>query len=126
MAADDKFTTPDEYDKHYLEQQKVVLDYIKHLTALATGTILLMATLLEKLFKDAHYLKGTIPFTYGALSLSVFALTIACLCIVRSIRAPKAITQFLGATTAVSFIVGLGTFVTGMSLLAIFAISNWS
>ena len=35
----------------YIEQQKIVFDYIKHITTLNTGSVVLLAALLEKLFK---------------------------------------------------------------------------
>jgi hypothetical protein len=39
----------------YLEEQKVALDFIKHLTTLATGTVVLLATFLKDLFKRPEW-----------------------------------------------------------------------
>lgn len=45
---------PIDLDKR-IENSKFVADYIKHLTTLATGSIVLIATLLEKVFVQPHW-----------------------------------------------------------------------
>ena len=117
-------TADTEYAKQYLESQKVVIDYIKHITTLDTGSIILMALLLEKFFKTPHW-GFLIPMIFIGFIVSIIALTLAALGVTRSIRTPNNIAKGLVAFTAVSFLIGLIGFLAGIISLAILAAKNW-
>ena len=55
-------TAPDELPSNFVEGSKLLHDTFKHLTTLSTGSILLMVTLIQNLFKDRALkdLNGTI------------------------------------------------------------------
>jgi hypothetical protein len=53
-----------------IEQEKFLVDYLKHITTLSTGSILLIMGFVEKLFKSPEY-----KYLVG-ISLSFFLLTI--------------------------------------------------
>lgn len=51
MTTSDLHPTDEQQHKDFIEGLKVSYDLFKHLTTLSTGSILLLATLLEKFFK---------------------------------------------------------------------------
>ena len=55
-----------------LEHTKQQLDYIKHMTTLSTGSILLLTTFLEKLFVRPHW-KLLIVISFAGFTISVLA-----------------------------------------------------
>jgi hypothetical protein len=113
-----------EYSKEYTEAQKVVFDYIKHITTLDTGSIILLALLLEKFFKTPQW-KFLITVSFFGFSLSIIALTFAAFGIIRSIRTPLDISTGLIKYTSWSFLLGISSFLVGILSLAVFAGKNW-
>jgi len=59
-----------EKEEQFIETQKVVFDYIKHLTTLNTGSIVLLTALLEKLFTNPEW-KPLIGATFISLIISL-------------------------------------------------------
>ena len=53
-----------------LEQAKQQIDYVKHIATLSTGSILLLAGFLEKVFKMPHW-KILISLSFGSFMVSV-------------------------------------------------------
>ena len=119
--------TPKDADfaKQYLEEQKTVLDYVKHITTLGTGSIVLLATLLDKIFTAPEW-TILVQFTFASFVLSIIFLTLAAFGIIRSIRTPANVSAGLADFTAWSFILGLAGFLGGILLLAVFAVRNWA
>ena len=109
-------------DEQYIEAQKVVFDYIKHLTTLNTGSIVLLTILLEKFFKNPAW-RALISVIVGGFVLSVVALTFAAFGVIRSIRNPGEPSTM--KLTAWSFIPGIVFFLIAIVSLAIFSIKNW-
>lgn len=58
----------------YTEFWKAQIEYYKHLTALSTGSILLIATFLEKLFATPHFKWLVIISLFGFLVCLVFSI----------------------------------------------------
>ena len=60
------------------DHTKLVVDILKHLTTLATGSILLIATFIDKVKPATHY-KAVLSFSIGLLLLAVLCATNACI-----------------------------------------------
>jgi L-asparagine transporter-like permease len=110
--------------ERYIEVQKVVLDYVKHITTLDTAAIVLLTTLLEKIFPEPEW-KILVVVAMVAFLTSLWFLTLSALGLVRSIRTPDNVSMPLVRYTGWTFIVGLGGFGLGVASLAVFAIKNW-
>jgi hypothetical protein len=100
-------------------------DYLKHLTTLSTGAILLMATFLEKLFAHPHWklaAAGSLFFLLVSLLGCFGALTFIALNSGRENMHPEFV---LGAGWGLaSVIIAWVGFFTGITLLTLFAIKN--
>jgi hypothetical protein len=110
--------------EEYIEAQKVVFDYIKHLTTLNTGSIILLTILLEKFFKTPAW-GFMVSVIFGGFVLSIIALTLTAFGIIRSIRTPMKITTGLVTFTSWTFIPVIVFFLIAIVSLAIFSIKNW-
>jgi hypothetical protein len=108
----------------YLEEQKLAFEFVKHVTTLATGTLVLLATFLKDVFKNPS-LSPLVPLTFGSLMVSVVALSLAAFGLLQSIRHPGAVPQGVRVFTGSSALVGVGAFLLGLLLLAVFSIGNW-
>lgn len=112
-----------EYAKQYVEAQKVVFDYIKHLTTLNTGAIAILAIFLEKFFKSPHY-KIVIILSFVVFIISIVFLSLSALGIIRSIRTPSDVSDGLVRFTSLNFILGIISFIVGILSIAILVIKN--
>jgi hypothetical protein len=110
--------------EQYVETQKVVLDYVKHITTLDTAAIVLLTTLLEKIFLHPEW-KPLVVIAMMGFLMSLLFLTLTALGLVRSIRTPENISQALIQYTGSTFIIGLAGFIAGVTSVAAFAIKNW-
>ncbi len=110
-------TSDAEYVKQYVEAQKVIFDYIKHITTLDTGAIVLLTALLEKFFKTPEW-KILITLTFSGFILSIIALTLTAFGIIRSIRTPLKVSTNLVRFTAWNFMIGIISFVIAIICLA--------
>lgn len=61
---------------HQMERYKLLTDYLKHLTTLSTGSILLLAAFLEKIFHNPSY-KSFVVLSLTGFMISVVASIIA-------------------------------------------------
>ena len=109
----------------YLDEQKLVFEYIKHVTTLDTGSIVLLTVLLEKFFHKPVW-GALISVSFAGFVLSLVCLTLAAFGVIRSIRTPQAVSIELVRFTAWTFVLGLLGFLGGISSLALFAAKNWS
>ncbi len=114
-----------EDDKSYIEVQKVAFDYIKHITTLDTGSIILMTILLEKFIKTPQW-NFLIPLTFLGFLLSIVSLTLTAFGILYSLRTPNKTTSSLGKYTALTFILGVLFFLIGIASISILVVKNWS
>jgi hypothetical protein len=109
---------------------KALFEYLKHLSTLATGSILLIATLLEKLFKQPLY-SWCIGVSVGAFFLSLLAsLAAYSVFILNFPRVDRAFDKSAIGTTEMGMMVGgLVTtwisFLVGVGALAFFFLANW-
>ncbi|ELI5447095.1 hypothetical protein ACJXWG_004570 [Vibrio parahaemolyticus] len=108
----------------YVEQQKVVLDYIKHVTALCTGSVVTLALLLEKFFQEPKC-SWLILSCFGGFLLSILFLTFSAFGVLRSIKTPENVTKGIKNFTAITFIFGGISFLVALSSFGIFSILNW-
>ena len=60
----------------YIESQKMVLDYLKHITTLDTGAMVLLTVLLEKFFQQPQW-KFLVIAVFSSFVISILALTSA-------------------------------------------------
>jgi F0F1-type ATP synthase assembly protein I len=118
-------TFDNEYSKQYVDSQKLVFDYIKHITTLDTGTIILLTVLLEKFFRTPQW-KCLIVIAFLGFIVSIVALTLAAFGIIRSVRTPQEISLGLVRFTSWNFILGILGFITGILAVGVFAAKNWS
>jgi hypothetical protein len=59
-----------------VERYKISIDYLKHITTLSTGSIILIATFLEKLFSKPLW-KIAVIISLSGFMLSVFCATVS-------------------------------------------------
>lgn len=114
-----------DYIKQYVEAQKIVFDYIKHITTLNTGSIVLLTVLLEKFFRAPEW-KILIVLTFLGFVMSIITLTFAAFGVIRSIRTPQKISIGIIRFTSWNFILGIIGFILGIVCLAVFAGKNWA
>jgi len=107
-----------------LETTKVFLEYLKHLTTLSTGSIILITTFLERLFSKplwkAAVIIALVGFMLSVLS-SVVAYTVAVFFDATK-REPPSWIGFLGGYGIVFTWLG---FLVGILSLAVFSVRNF-
>ena len=113
------------------EHFKAIFDHLKHVSTLATGSILLIATFLEKLFKQPNH-PGLVTFAVASFLISVIASTAAYGAFVLNFpRDDRAITRAV-LSGAEKFAMAGGlmitwlSFVTGVGSVAAFFFFNWN
>lgn len=111
-------------EKAYQEGQKLVYDTFKHLTTVATGSILLMIGFLEKLFKSPQW-KALIVVTFISFLLSVCASIGMMIMIATSIKQFGDLTKLQEKFVGLFFCTVLATFFIGLLCLVIFALKNF-
>ena len=105
-----------------VEGNKLLYDYLKHITTLCTGSILILATFLEKLFLNAVW-KQLIAWTFIFLILAlVISLLTMILAANRVYDEPE---EKLEKIMLILFVITIITFVIGIILLSIFSIKNF-
>jgi hypothetical protein len=106
------------------EGQKLLYDSLKHLTTLSTGSVILLATLLEKFFKTPRY-SDLVSFAFGLLVLSSMSAFATMLALSDSIFHFKEATETGSRTGKLWFRLSLLSFGTGISLFVLFALLNF-
>jgi hypothetical protein len=107
--------------QQFIEGLKYYFQFFQHLTTLDTGSLLLIATLLEKLFKSpkhTHLIKFCFTCFIISLIFSLFGMWF-----VSTMIAAKAGTGE-GIAATVSFLVAVLGFLGGIIALAIFSVKN--
>lgn len=109
---------------HRIERYKLMTDYLKHLTTLSTGSILLLAAFLEKIFHNPAW-KFLVVLSLGGFMSSVVASIVA---------HTYAIIDFPGEDTlsgrgksiwgGFALIIVWAGFLVGVACLTIFAMRN--
>jgi hypothetical protein len=108
----------------YIDTQNIVFEYIKHITTLNTGSVVLLATFLEKLFVRPVW-KVLVLVAFSSFILSTIFLSLSGFGIIRSIRTPDNVSEELVSFTSWTFILGMITFLLAVSSLTAFAMRNF-
>ena len=107
-----------------IELFKYAIDFFKHVTTLSSGSILLLATFLEKLFQKPH-LGFLVAISFASFAVSIIGAFVA-ICV--SLGGTKATGPSIavGGWFQVCFILSAsGGFIIGMLSLAIFGTVNF-
>ena len=104
-----------------LEEVKLLHDYLKHLTTLSTGSILLVTAFLEKLFPHPEWKFLVIVALLGFTAVIVLALLLQFFVLVE--MDPD--TPHFQKTAQICFFVLAGSFVLGISSIVVFAFKNF-
>lgn len=112
-------------DELFIETQKTLIDYIKHITTLGTGSIVLIATFLEKIFTEAVGINLVIV-SISSFMISIFFLLICGFAVILSMRTPdpKEMPANLISITTVIFMLGAFFFIIALTCLTTFTIIN--
>jgi hypothetical protein len=113
---------PESYEQ-YVEAQKVVFEYLKHLTTLNTGSIVLLTIFFER-FASRQEWDFLLGIALVSFTGSIVTLILSAFGIVRSIRTPKQIGVILICFTTWNFVLGILGFSLGIGTLTAFAIKN--
>lgn len=109
-----------------IEHTKQQLDYIKHITTLSTGSILLLATFLEKIFTKPTWRYLVVVSLIGFILSVIGAITIHTLSVlsVRHFIAENLETKTENIIAGISLISMWVGFLVGIVSLGVFAIHN--
>ena len=111
-------------EKKEAEETKVMMDYLKHLTTLSTGSLLLIVTFIEKIFTHPEW-KVLVAIAIASLLVSILsavgAMTVHAATIHKS--SPSTAVNVLGAFGLIGTWLG---FIVGMCSLTAFALRNLS
>jgi hypothetical protein len=107
-----------------VERTKHQIDYVKHMTTLSTGSILLLATFLEKLFSKPNW-KILIPISFSGFIVSTIASIIAHTVLVLSDEFGGEGTKGEKTLVALSLVLMWVSFLVGVICLGIFSIRNF-
>jgi uncharacterized membrane protein len=108
---------------HIFEQRKAWGEYIKHLTTLSTGSIILLAAFLEKFFAQPKW-KVAVVITLCGFTLSNIASVRGYSDLKRSFPGVQEPTERDRNTWAASIVVALSSFLLSIITLTVFAIRN--
>ncbi|HKR61447.1 MAG TPA: hypothetical protein VJS64_17300 [Pyrinomonadaceae bacterium] len=114
--------TPDQKTRQ--EGQKLLYDAFKHLTTLSTGSILILATFLEKFFREPEWTPLIAVAFLGFIAATVSSF-ITMLALSNSVFKLSENTETGSRLGAAGFIFSLVTFVIGISSLVAFALKNF-
>jgi hypothetical protein len=108
-----------------VEFLKAVSDHFKHITTLSSGFILVMATLLEKLFRQPKW-KSLVVISFGTFALAIVCSVVAQAFFIDYMRRPSNYLEDEGASIATGFtLVAWGSFLVGALSLIMFAVRNF-
>jgi hypothetical protein len=114
--------TPDQ--KTHQEGQKLLYDAFKHLTTLSTGSVLLLATFLEKFFKEPEW-KALIAVTFLGFIASIVSAFVTMLALSDSVFNQEVKTETGSRIGAAGFCFSLITFIIGIVSLVAFVLKNF-
>lgn len=109
--------------REYIEATKLLYDVLKHLTTLSTGSIVVMATFLEKFFKSPAW-TFLVPATFIAFVVSIVACVAAMAALAFSAETDNPPPE-LDAIFNWGLLLGTVFFLAGVVALAIFSVRNF-
>ena len=107
---------------HLVESSKLFYDLFKHVTTLTTGTIVVLATFLEKLFKAPLWLP-LVVITFVGLVLSLIASLGAMAFFAKHVR--EEVTEAEGNIATAFIVVCLVSFLIAIACLTAFTVRNF-
>lgn len=124
MSESDKHPTDEQRHKDLIEGLKSLYDFFKHMTTLSTGSLLLLATLLEKFFKAPSW-SALIGLTFvgfiGSLVCSLVMMVLVSHYIATSGESEGAV----DTVSNFGSIGAAGFFMCGVASLVIFSLRNF-
>jgi hypothetical protein len=117
--------TPDQRFTRDLASYSQEQDFMKHLATLSTGSIVLLATFLEKLFNNPLW-KPLVALALAGFTISILGTVLWQLLSILHVSAARSRRAGLVApiVTLPTIVAALGGFVVGVGSLALFAIRN--
>ena len=106
-----------------IERYKSLFDYIKHLTTLSTGSVVVLATFLEKIFQTPQW-KQLAAISIFCFTASVIASIITYTFYFLSFPTGKPVPIWAGTTGTYSLIITWISFIAGVILWTIFTMKN--
>jgi hypothetical protein len=116
MAEDTKLRYP-------IEAYKMAFDYVKHISTLCTGSILLIAGLLEKLFSNPEW-KICVAISLIAFLLAIVSSIVAQAGIIEMIDKEETIGKWAWPTAGFGIVGMYLFFLTGLTSFLLFALKN--
>jgi hypothetical protein len=117
----------EKYEARRVEYFKAMYDYLKHLTTLSTGSILLVATFLEKLFLQPRW-KPLVGVALGGFMVSVIASVVQYTVMLYwgfpVFRSRDTNSDWMGCFSLASLFFSWAGFLVGIVALAIFSMKN--
>lgn len=106
--------------EYNIEESKANIEYLKHITALSTGSILLLAAFLEKIFINPQG-RGLIQWVFVGFTACIFFATLTQFCVIYYFRED-------GTNNPTAILLGLSmlTFIAATILLTVFAVKNFN
>jgi Na+/H+ antiporter NhaC len=120
--SDSTAQSTNEPSKAEQESAKLGYDMFKHITTLSTGTIVVLATFLEKIFKNPSW-QPLVIVTFVSLIFSLLCALGAMLYMVKHVR--KTIDGDEGYQAATVILICFASFLLGISSLTIFSVRNF-
>lgn len=111
-------------EERILEALKLDHDTFKHLTTISTGSILLLATFIEKLFQNPDW-KGLIAFTFVALMICTYTSVIEMFRISHEGVAGTSLNKKRPLRSKMIPLLSCGCFLLGILSLVVFSLKNF-
>ena len=123
--ADKDCTPPDNVNWSEIEIYRIEFEYLKHLTTICTGSILLVVAFLEKLFDKPEW-KCSIAIALASFLLSIILCAVAQLLIIEKVSEKKDIIHRdrVQKCTIGILLSALTTYVLGVIFLTAFGLKN--
>lgn len=114
-------------DPNYREGLKLQFELLKHVTTLSTGTLLLVAIFVDKVFTSPVW-KTLIAVAFVVLFLSVIS-SLFSMCMAATLVTGSSTPDASDRSKAICLILGLlfaaGMFLIGMGCIAVFVVKNF-
>ena len=124
MSSTPEHPTEEQKHKDFIESLKIAYDLFKHLTTLSTGSLLLLATLLEKFFKAPHW-SALIGVTFAAFAVSLAGSLALMFVISQGIAGSGKTDEKIDALGITGVLLAVGGFLTGIAALIVFTLKNF-
>jgi hypothetical protein len=119
-------TGEDEVDSSRIEQRRAVYDYLRHLMTLDAGALVLVASLIEKVFVQPVQ-RGAVGIAVSAFFLSLFCGSVTYMVLLAN--GPRVGALRMSSSDTRAYLVTMGLtlvgFLIGMGALAGFFLVNW-